>query len=176
MIEKNKKENQKSKFKIQKSDHKGITLIALVITIIVLLILAGVTINIVLSEGGLFSRATEAQDNQKMAEVRDKASIILSDYQVDKYTKNKELVNYLNEKKTSNGIDDVTEEGNNVLLDMDDYIVTINKEILEIISIEKNTKSVRINLSKNTAELNEEITADVKLGEEMKKGGFYPPR
>jgi len=172
MIEKNKKENQKSKFKIQKSDHKGITLIALVITIIVLLILAGVTINIVLSEGGLFSRATEAQDNQKMAEVRDKASIILSDYQVDKYTKNKELVNYLNEKKTSNGIDDVTEEGNNVLLDMDDYIVTINKEILEIISIEKNTKSVRINLSKNTAELNEEITADVKLGEEMTLVGW----
>ena len=34
---------------------KGITLIALVITIIVLLILAGVTINVILGENGLIS-------------------------------------------------------------------------------------------------------------------------
>jgi len=93
MKEKNKKDYQNSKlnilnFKFQTltSDYKGITLIALVVTIIVLLILAGVTINIVLSEGGLFSRATQASDSQKMAELRDQMEIMVADWLIDKKT------------------------------------------------------------------------------------------
>ncbi len=38
---------------------KAITLIALIITIIVLLILAGVTINIILKQDGILSQATK---------------------------------------------------------------------------------------------------------------------
>ena len=49
---------------------KGITLIALVITIIVLLILAGVTISMVVGENGILTRAKEAK------EVSEKASVI----------------------------------------------------------------------------------------------------
>ena len=43
-------------------DQKGITLIALVITIVVLLILAGVTINAVFSDSGIIKRAQTAQE------------------------------------------------------------------------------------------------------------------
>lgn len=39
---------------------KGITLVALVVTIIVLLILAGVTISLTVNQGGLFDRARTA--------------------------------------------------------------------------------------------------------------------
>lgn len=39
---------------------KGITLIALVVTIVVLLILAGVSINLVLGDKGIISKAKEA--------------------------------------------------------------------------------------------------------------------
>ena len=49
---------------------KGITLVALVITIIVMLILAGVTISIILN-GGLFQQATEASDQTSNATVDD---------------------------------------------------------------------------------------------------------
>ena len=42
--------------------NKGITLIALIITIIVMLILVGVTINVAMS-GGLFTTAKEAKEN-----------------------------------------------------------------------------------------------------------------
>ncbi len=42
---------------------KGITLIALVITIIILLILAGVTISLTLGENGLFKTAEGAAKN-----------------------------------------------------------------------------------------------------------------
>jgi flagellar basal body-associated protein FliL len=42
---------------------KGITLIALVITIIVLLILAGITISLTLGEHGILNMAEKAGDN-----------------------------------------------------------------------------------------------------------------
>lgn len=42
---------------------KGITLVALVITIIVLLILAGITISLTLGQDGILKRAEEAGEN-----------------------------------------------------------------------------------------------------------------
>lgn len=42
---------------------KGITLVALVITIIVLIILAGVSISLVLSDDGIFNKAKDAREN-----------------------------------------------------------------------------------------------------------------
>ena len=47
--------------------NEGLTLIALVITIIVLLILAGVTIAMLTGENGLLSRATSTTSAQKAA-------------------------------------------------------------------------------------------------------------
>ena len=41
-------------------DMKGITLVALVITIVVLLILAGVSINLIIRDGGIFSMTNKA--------------------------------------------------------------------------------------------------------------------
>lgn len=55
-MEKKKEEKNKRKF-----DEKGITLIALVITIVVLLILAGISINLVLGENGIIKKAKEAK-------------------------------------------------------------------------------------------------------------------
>ena len=46
----------------EKKNTKGITLIALVITIIVLIILAGVTINLTLGENGIFNKAKYAKE------------------------------------------------------------------------------------------------------------------
>ncbi len=46
---------------------KGITLIALVITIIVLLILAGVSINTIFGNDGILKRASQAKNTQDKA-------------------------------------------------------------------------------------------------------------
>ncbi len=54
---------------------KGITLIALVVTIVVLLILAGVTITFVLGEGGILNMAKKAADETKKAAANDQADI-----------------------------------------------------------------------------------------------------
>ena len=49
----------------------GITLIALVVTIIVLLILAGVTLSIAIDNGGIIGRARNAKETYRQAEEND---------------------------------------------------------------------------------------------------------
>ena len=89
----NKKENKISKeIKINKksarknySNQTGITLIALVVTIVVLLILAGVSISALFGDSGIIDRAKEAQNETNKATERDKKEI-------------KELSNWLDSK------------------------------------------------------------------------------
>ena len=56
---------------------KGITLVALVITIIVLLVLSGITIAAV-GENGLFSRVKEASFKSKMAAYKEQTNLYVS--------------------------------------------------------------------------------------------------
>ena len=54
---------------------KGITLIALVVTIVVLLILAGVSINMVLGQNGIVTKSKDARDKTEQAKQNDLASM-----------------------------------------------------------------------------------------------------
>ena len=51
---------------------KGITLVALVVTIIVLIILAGISINLILGENGIITQAQRARELQINAEAHEK--------------------------------------------------------------------------------------------------------
>lgn len=52
-------------------ENKGVTLVALVITIIVLLILAGVTLSMVMGDSGIFSKANKASTDTAVSSARD---------------------------------------------------------------------------------------------------------
>ena len=54
--------------KQERKEEKGITLVALVVTIIVLIILAGVTLNIVLDNDGIINKAKQAVDDYENAQ------------------------------------------------------------------------------------------------------------
>ena len=62
---------------------KGITLIALVITIIVLLILAGVSINAVIGEDGIASKAKLAKEETAIAEDKEKINFAIAEYEME---------------------------------------------------------------------------------------------
>ena len=64
---------------------EGITLIALIITIIIMLILAGVTITIAVN-GGLFKQAQSAADATKKAAIDEQAQTLQAEYAMWKYT------------------------------------------------------------------------------------------
>ena len=63
---------------------KGITLVALVVTIVILLILAGVSLNLVFGSNGIVSKAGEAREEQCHGSIRDIMSMKYSEYNMKK--------------------------------------------------------------------------------------------
>lgn len=58
-----------------KINNKGITLISLVVTIIILLILAGVALKLTLGENGIFNRAQDSTERYEIAQILEKNGI-----------------------------------------------------------------------------------------------------
>ena len=56
-------------------NNKGITLVALVVTIIVLIILAGVSINLILGDNGIITIARKAKENTELARVEEETQL-----------------------------------------------------------------------------------------------------
>ena len=78
---------------------KGITLIALVITIIVLLILAGVSISLTLGENGILTKAQGAASSHGEAEVKEQIGLAYSAWKVGNLTGDtEELKKYLKDE------------------------------------------------------------------------------
>ena len=67
-----------------KNKNRGITLVALVITIIILLILAGISIS-ALTNQGLFGKAKEAKEKSKQAEVNQAKTLNEYEDELNKY-------------------------------------------------------------------------------------------
>ena len=70
------------KFKV----NKGITLIALVITIIIMLLLAAVAIQMTIGENGLIAKSTKTRIEQAKSELLDGSSLQFTEYNIDYQT------------------------------------------------------------------------------------------
>ena len=69
------KEMRKEENSQNNRKEQGITLIALVVTIVVLLILAGITINMLFSNGGIFKTAQDAANAWNEATINEQESL-----------------------------------------------------------------------------------------------------
>ena len=116
---------------------KAITLIALVVTIVILLILAGVTITMTLGQNGLFTRAREGAAAYNESEVRDDLSMLITQYTWDKASEktDKSLGDYLKD----NGATSVKANADGTTLEVEykGYVFTVNKDSGEITSVSK---------------------------------------
>ena len=66
---------------MKRSKQNGITLIALIVTIIVLLILAGVTIATLTGENGILNQANDAAEDTKQKTAKEKVAVeVLGSY------------------------------------------------------------------------------------------------
>ena len=139
--------------KDNKIKSRGITLIALVITIIILLLLAGVTISAIVN-GGLITRAKEAKFKQKMAEFRDETNTYvawqLTSWQMDgtldtstekinageilKDAIDKEIVTDITKNDVTTNIEDVIKD----ISKSDKNLVVVYKGELCYVSSDKN--------------------------------------
>ena len=139
--------------KNNKEKSRGITLIALVITIIILLVIAGVTISAIVN-GGLITRAKEAKFKQKMAEFRDETNTYvawqLTSWQMDgtldtstekinageilKDAIDKEIVTDITKNDVTTNIEDVIKD----ISKSDKNLVVVYKGELCYVSSDKN--------------------------------------
>ncbi len=109
----------------------GITLIALVITIILLLILAGVVLNLTLGEHGILKKAQQAGEQYKISEILEKLEL----EKVDLYARKngvtptlQEYVNHLINKGiiTSADVEDIDNNTKNIVVE--GYVFTVVEE------------------------------------------------
>ena len=123
------------------ANEKAITLIALVVTIVILLILAGVTITMTLGQNGLFTRARAGAAAYNESEVRDDLSMLITQYTWDKAAEktDKSLEDYLKE----NGATSVkaNADGKTLEVEYKGYVFTVNKDSGEITEVSKNDSS-----------------------------------
>ncbi len=66
-------------------NQKGITLVALVVTIIVLLILAGVSLSLVAGSNGIMTRTVAARDKNESATAAERAELAIAEWQMEWY-------------------------------------------------------------------------------------------
>jgi len=122
---------------------KGITLIALVVTIVVLLILAGVTISLLLDENGIIAKSKDARIETRASQVEDEVGMWKQHNFINKESNQAQesvdtmLANLISRKL-------LTEEE----IDRDQELITIKKKDGTIIT-EISYGDVTINISKS---------------------------
>ena len=113
-----------------KKSNTGITLITLVITIVVLSILAGVSINTVVGDDGIIQKAKEAAETTRRASAEEEMNRLVLEYQLA--SKDETLESFLQEKVTEGRIDGVTDNGDGTItitkkVEGKDYTITVKK-------------------------------------------------
>ena len=117
---------------VLKKTEKGITLVALVVTIVVLLILAGVSINTVLGDDGIIQKAKEKAETTRRASAEEEMNRLVLEYQLAK--NDETLESFLQEKVTEGRIDGVTDNGDGTItitkkVEGKDYTITVKKPV-----------------------------------------------
>lgn len=109
---------------------KGITLVALVVTILVLLILTGITISLMIEENGILNYAKEAKVKTEEELAREKLELVLLELQAKKHlddTYNE--TDYIDKQIRKNGM--MVEE--DIIL-VNEWQFQIDRNLLEIVS------------------------------------------
>ena len=112
-------------------NQRGITLIALVITIVILIILAGVAINMTLGENGILEKAKYAKEQYEIAGVREEIELAILEIQSDKASKNEDFSIEAILAELPSKVEGITleKEGNSLKGSFNGYNFTINESM-----------------------------------------------
>ena len=131
-MKKQRKNVQDMKMKNRKQANKGITLIALVITIIVLLILAGVSIATLTGENGILTQANTAKTRTAEAQVNEEIKLAYNTVQTDSLINgwdiNKKAEELQKELQKEDSSATVTVDGTNMNVSYKNYETTISED------------------------------------------------
>ena len=156
--EKEKTNLQLKNKKIQKLNEQGITLIALVVTIIILLILVGVTLTFALGEDGIIGVAKKVRKEQIIGETKEAIGLEITEAYTEATLRREEL-----EKKQVEDIvnkyGELQEDGDTIITKKDGYKISL-KEIYRGVLSESGSYGAKVEqiemLEKRVAELEDE--------------------
>ncbi|MCI8411465.1 MAG: hypothetical protein HFJ40_03305 [Clostridia bacterium] len=113
----------------EETQNKGITLIALVITIIVLLILAGVSIAMLIGKNGLISQSMEAKQETEIAKIKEEVQLHYEDavIQAKVDVANNKLNIFENNLKKDDSESKVIGSGKTITALYKDYYITLDE-------------------------------------------------
>ena len=148
-----------------KKSNTGITLITLVITIVVLSILAGVSINTVVGDDGIIQKAKEAAETTRRASAEEEMNRLVLEYELAKSDENFE--DFLQEKINEGRINGATDNGDGTVtiskrVDGKDYTITVKKPSSSAQSIKIKGKRVVANEDGTGENLGEASTSKGK--------------
>ena len=148
-----------------KKSNTGITLITLVITIVVLSILAGVSINTVVGDDGIIKKAKEAAETTRRASAEEEMNRLVLEYELAKSDKNFE--DFLQEKINEGRINGATDNGDGTVtitkkVEGKDYTITVTKPSSSAQSIKIKGKRVVANEDGTGENLGEASTSKGK--------------
>lgn len=138
-------------------NQNGITLIALVVTIIVLIILAGISINLILGENGIITKTNEAKVENEKGRYKEEINILAMGesikYQTDEITFD-ELISTVKTKiEEKSYVESVTQKK------VSSYVVLEAQTDLNIVSVKFSENGIEI--VEGTVEPSEEVSADI---------------
>lgn len=120
-------------------NNKGVTLVSLVVTIIILLILAGISISSVVGDNGLLNKATTSKTATEKKEEEEQLQIMLNNYVANELTIGKDLKTYLEDKKNVGElaeVTEVTEVNKQIKVKVNTYAFTVDVDKCEVIENE----------------------------------------
>ena len=129
----------------KKNKQNAITLIALVITIIVLLILTGIAISTTVGSNGIFTKAKEAKRLQVTAEAKEKIGAEILDAQVEAIERNEEL--------EQAQVEDIISKYGTLQDDKDTIILKDNGYIISLLDIYQGTTTSSGSYTENKAKM-----------------------
>ncbi|MDO5557948.1 MAG: hypothetical protein Q4G05_06945, partial [Clostridia bacterium] len=125
---------------------RGITLIALIITIVIMLILAGITINLTLGENGIFQKAKLAKQQYELATIKEKMELELSALEL--------------EYNTSGGTDISIGARENAIEESTKGTLVYSSDLTKILGVETKSGVILID-----AESESELQGGIRIGD-----------
>ena len=156
-----------------KNKEKGITLVALVITIVILLILAGVAIAALTGDNGLFSRAQQAKEETIKSQLKEEITMSIQEIQTEELPKgNNVTLKTLAEGQLESKLKDITVELENDEINGEykDYEYTIDSNLNVTINGAATGVRIKGNAEVQSGYVFEGNTVDIKVTASITEG------
>lgn len=125
---------------------RGITLIALVITIIVLLILAGVSLSLIIGENGITERAIKAGKIYDVAGAKEQVQALVADYESqyyeEKYTRGNDVSDKIGDYVAEKLVAETKISDYDLMTDKDKKAIILQKDGTRMLGIIKDDASI----------------------------------